>query len=82
MVTWRLVASAAVVLLVVLYAVGSGIWVSANPGWYAVLVRPSWQPPDVVFALIWPTSRTGRESNGGDGLSRWGLEYLRTALTD
>ena len=23
-------------------------------GWYAGLARPSWQPPDVVFGLIWP----------------------------
>jgi benzodiazapine receptor len=54
MTTWRMLASVAVVALVVVYAVGSGVWVSANPGWYAGLARPSWQPPDIVFGLIWP----------------------------
>ena len=54
MTTWRVLASVAVVALVVVYAVGSGVWVSANPGWYAGLTRPSWQPPDIVFGLIWP----------------------------
>lgn len=42
------------ILLVVIYAVGSGIWVSNSPGWYASLNRPAWQPPDFVFGLIWP----------------------------
>lgn len=54
MAQWRLLASVAVIVLVVGYAVGSGIWVSTNPGWYASLVKPAWQPPDVVFGLIWP----------------------------
>jgi tryptophan-rich sensory protein len=54
MTTWRLLASIAAVALVVVYAVGSGVWVSANPGWYAGLTKPSWQPPDIVFGLIWP----------------------------
>jgi len=40
--------------LVVVYAVGAGRWVSSDPGWYRSLVRPPWQPPDVVFGLIWP----------------------------
>ena len=41
-------------IIVVAYAVGAGRWVSSDPGWYRSLVRPSWQPPDVVFGLIWP----------------------------
>jgi benzodiazapine receptor len=52
--TWRLVASIAVVLLVVIYAAGSGAWTASSPGWYAGLARPAWQPPDVVFGVIWP----------------------------
>ena len=36
------------------YAIGSGIWVSSSPGWYSTLNRPPWQPPDFVFGLIWP----------------------------
>jgi tryptophan-rich sensory protein len=51
---WRMLASASAVVLVAVYAVGSGLWVSRNPGWYAGLARPSWQPPDAVFGLIWP----------------------------
>ena len=42
------------IALVVIYAAGSGIWVSASPGWYSSLVRPPWQPPDFIFGLIWP----------------------------
>ena len=42
------------ILLVVIYAVGSGIWVSNSPGWYTSLNRPAWQPPDFVFGIIWP----------------------------
>lgn len=50
----RAVAAIAAVVLVVVYAVGSGIWVSGGQAFYAGLDRPPWQPPDVVFGLIWP----------------------------
>jgi benzodiazapine receptor len=40
--------------LVIIYAVGAGRWVSTDAGWYRSLVRPPWQPPDLVFGLIWP----------------------------
>ena len=42
------------IALVVVYAVGAGRWVSSDAGWYRSLTRPPWQPPDVVFGLIWP----------------------------
>jgi translocator protein len=42
------------IALVLIYAFGSGIWVSNAPGWYTSLNRPPWQPPDFVFGLIWP----------------------------
>lgn len=42
------------VLIVVLYAAGSGYWVSSSGNWYANLNRPAWQPPDIVFGIIWP----------------------------
>lgn len=42
------------IALVFIYAIGSGVWVSTSPGWYSTLVRPSWQPPDFVFGIIWP----------------------------
>jgi tryptophan-rich sensory protein len=50
----RLVAALASTALVLGYAVGSGLWVSSGDGWYRSLERPSWQPPDAVFGLIWP----------------------------
>jgi benzodiazapine receptor len=42
------------ILLVFIYAFGSGIWVSSSPGWYASLNRPPWQPPSAIFGIIWP----------------------------
>ena len=49
------VAGAVVVLLVVgAYAVLAVRWTATDPGWYAALPRPWWQPPDVVFGVIWP----------------------------
>lgn len=42
------------VALVVMYAAGSARWVQTSGSWYASLKRPFWQPPDVVFGLIWP----------------------------
>lgn len=51
---FKTAAAAIGILLVLSYALGSGIWVSHSPGWYASLNRPPWQPPDFVFGLIWP----------------------------
>ena len=48
------VVGTAFVVVVVAYAVLSQVWVSARPGWYAALPRPPWQPPDLVFGIIWP----------------------------
>ena len=42
------------IFLVFVYAIGSGVWVSSSPGWYATLNRPNWQPPDFIFGIIWP----------------------------
>jgi translocator protein len=50
--TWLLIAG--FVALVLVYAVMSQIWVGADAGWYAALSKPPWQPPDVVFGIIWP----------------------------
>ncbi|QNN51485.1 tryptophan-rich sensory protein [Nocardioides mesophilus] len=49
-----LLVGAGFVVVVVAYAVLSQVWVSAEPGWYAALPRPPWQPPDWVFGVIWP----------------------------
>jgi tryptophan-rich sensory protein len=29
-------------------------WTASDPGWYTGLPRPWWQPPDLVFGVIWP----------------------------
>ena len=51
---FKFVAAALGIVLVLIYAFGSGVWVSSSPGWYASLNRPPWQPPDFIFGLIWP----------------------------
>ena len=55
---FKLIAAGAGILIVLIYAFGSGIWVSSSPGWYASLNRPSWQPPSAVIGLIWPYNFT------------------------
>jgi benzodiazapine receptor len=52
--TFRTISSFAGISLVIIYAIGSGIWVSTGDGWYQSLNAPSWQPPDWVFGVIWP----------------------------
>ena len=51
---FKFVATVIGIALVLVYAFGSGIWVSSSPGWYASLNRPPWQPPSFVFGIIWP----------------------------
>jgi benzodiazapine receptor len=53
-VTGRYVAAGAGLLVVLAYAVLPGLWVGHDPGWYASLTKPAWQPPDVVFGVMWP----------------------------
>lgn len=53
-VAWRIGAVAATVVLVVVYALGSGRWVSTGSSWYLSLEQPWWQPPSWIFGLIWP----------------------------
>src|SRR6056297_6219 len=50
----RVISAVVSVAIVLGYAAGSGWWVSSGSDWYQRLDRPSWQPPDVVFGLIWP----------------------------
>ena len=51
---FKFAAAAIGIGLVLIYAFGSGIWVSSSPGWYSWLVQPPWQPPDFIFGIIWP----------------------------
>ncbi len=50
----KLVASSIGVALVLIYVVGSGLWVNTGDGWYRGLNQPAWQPPDFIFGTIWP----------------------------
>ncbi|MFM8508296.1 MAG: TspO/MBR family protein [Actinomycetota bacterium] len=72
--------------LVVAYAVGAGRWVSSDPGWYRTLTRPPWQPPDVVFGLIWPynflmLAVTGWAVAGRDSRSEHAVWLISLALS-
>jgi benzodiazapine receptor len=40
--------------LVAMYAVGSGLLVATDTQWYRSLLKPAWQPPGFIPALIWP----------------------------
>ena len=40
--------------VVVVFAGLANAWNAHEPGWYAGLRTPSFQPPDVVFGLMWP----------------------------
>jgi tryptophan-rich sensory protein len=42
------------IAIVVVYVVGSGLWVNTGDSWYNNLNKPSWQPPGFIFGIIWP----------------------------
>jgi tryptophan-rich sensory protein len=41
-------------LLLAIYIYFSWKWVDSSSSWWRSLRQPSWQPPDVVFGIIWP----------------------------
>lgn len=49
----RVTAAVIAVLLVAVYALGSGRWVTTSAPWYLSLHTPPWQPPGAVFGLAW-----------------------------
>lgn len=51
---WRVLAIALGIGILIAYVVLSGRWVSTGDSWYVSLQKPWWQPPSVVFGLIWP----------------------------
>jgi tryptophan-rich sensory protein len=51
---WRVVAIVLGIAILVAYVALSGRWVSTGDSWYVNLDKPWWQPPPVVFGLIWP----------------------------
>jgi len=42
------------IAIVAVYAALASTWTAHDPGWYAGLAKPSFQPPDVVFGIMWP----------------------------
>ena len=40
--------------IVAVYSIGSGRLVATDAQWYRSLPKPAWQPPGIVFGLIWP----------------------------
>ena len=52
--TFRTVAAAAGIALVLIYMIGSSLWVNTGDSWFRDLAKPSWQPPSYLFGLIWP----------------------------
>ncbi len=50
----RIAFAGLVITFVVGYAVLSARWVGTDSGWYRSLEQPWWQPPPIVFGLIWP----------------------------
>ena len=42
------------VAVVLLFAALSSVWTAHDPGWYSRLAKPSFQPPDLVFGIMWP----------------------------
>ena len=50
----RYAIAASGIAIVLMYAIGSGLWVNTGDNWYANINKPSWQPPGFVFGIIWP----------------------------
>lgn len=46
--------AAGFVLTVLVYTVLSGLWTDTSSDWYRDLDKPWFQPPDIVFGIIWP----------------------------
>lgn len=67
----RLIVALSTVGVVVLYAALSSYWTSRRPEWYASLPRPRWQPPDIVFAIMWPLNFLAL------GIASWVMGYTQ-----
>jgi tryptophan-rich sensory protein len=52
--SFRTISAGAGIALVLIYAIGSSLWVNTGDNWYTNLAKPSWQPPSFIFGLIWP----------------------------
>jgi translocator protein len=52
--SFRTAIAASGIAIVLIYAIGSGLWVNTGDNWYANINKPSWQPPGFIFGIIWP----------------------------
>jgi translocator protein len=52
--TFRTLTAVSGIAIVLIYVIGSGLWVNTGDSWYANINKPSWQPPGAVFGIIWP----------------------------
>ena len=52
--TFRTLTAASGIAIVLIYVIGSGLWVNTGDNWYANINKPSWQPPGFIFGIIWP----------------------------
>ena len=52
--TFRTLIAASGIAIVLIYVIGSGLWVNTGDNWYANINKPSWQPPGFIFGIIWP----------------------------
>lgn len=52
--TFRTLSAASGIAIVLIYVIGSGLWVNTGDNWYANINKPSWQPPGFIFGIIWP----------------------------
>jgi tryptophan-rich sensory protein len=50
----RYAIAASGIAILLIYIIGSGLWVNTGDSWYANINKPSWQPPGFVFGIIWP----------------------------
>jgi tryptophan-rich sensory protein len=50
----RYAIAASGIAIVLIYAIGSGLWVNTGDSWYSNINKPTWQPPGFVFGIIWP----------------------------
>ena len=52
--SFRTVIAASGIAIVLIYVIGSGLWVNTGDNWYTNINKPSWQPPGFIFGIIWP----------------------------
>ena len=52
--SFRTLIAASGIAIVLIYVIGSFLWVNTGDNWYANINKPSWHPPGFIFGIIWP----------------------------